>query len=178
MEKEIIRLALGRDTEEHEEEDKESSVSDPSKTRSNAEEEVTTDTEMEVEVDHVDLNSESQESGLEHLEPVNHKLREMLEASSNSNPQGGEVVVEHEVETIEKAYELICKDCSATFCSADQLMSHARVKHIVARSTRLHCPSRGCNFVLMRGGVQKLESHVKSKHEQGASIWDNTAAER
>ena len=73
LEKEIIRLALGRDIEEREEEDKESSVSDPSKTRSNAEEEVTTDTEMEVEDDHVDLNSESQEIGLEHLAPEDHE---------------------------------------------------------------------------------------------------------
>ena len=179
LEKEIIWLALGRDIEERDEEYKESSASDPSKTRSNAEEEVTTDTEMEVEVDHMDLNSESQEIGLEHLEPVNHKLREMLEeAYSKSNHQEGEVVVELEVETMQKSDELIFKDCRATFCSADQLMSHAKVKHIFARSTRLHCPSRGCNFVLMRGGVQKLESHVKSKHEQGASIWDNTAAER
>ena len=87
-------------------------------------------------------------------------------------------MVELEVETMEKSDELICKDCCATFRSADQLMSHARVKHIVARSTRLHCPLKGCYFVVMRGGVQRLESHVKSKHEQGASIWDNTAAER
>ena len=179
LEKEIIRLALGRDIEEREEEDMESSVSDPSKTWSNAEEEVTTDTEMEVEDLQVNLNSELQEIELEHLVPVNHKPREMLEeAYSKSNHQEGEVVVELEVETMQKSDELICKDCRATFCSADQLMSHAKVKHIFARSTRLHCPSRGCNFVLMRGGVQKLESHVKSKHEQGASIWDNTAAER
>ena len=87
-------------------------------------------------------------------------------------------MVELEVETMQKSDELIFKDCRATFCSADQLMSHSKVKHIFARSTRLHCPSRGCNFVLMRGGVHKLDSHVKSKHEQGASIWDNTAAER
>ena len=87
-------------------------------------------------------------------------------------------MVEHKVETIEKAYELICKDCSATFCSADQLMSHARVKHIVARSTRLHCPLKGCYFVVMRGGVQRLESHVKLGHEQGTRNWDNTITER
>ena len=128
----------------------------------------------------MDLNSESQEIGLEHLVPVDHQLREMPEeASSKSNPREGEVVDELEVEIIQKSDELICKDCCATFCSADQLMSHARVKHIVARSTRhLHCPLRGCNFVLMRGGVQRLESHVKLRHEQGTRNWDNTITER
>ena len=166
MEKEIIRLALGRDIEEREEEDMESSVSDPSKTWSNAEEEVTTDTEMEVEDLQVNLNSELQEIELEHLVPVNHKPREMLEeAYSKSNHQEGEVVVELEVETMEKSDELICKDCCATFRSADQLMS-------------LHCPLRGCNFDVMRGGVQRLESHVKLRHEQGASSRDNTITER
>ena len=87
-------------------------------------------------------------------------------------------MVELEVETMEKSDELICKDCCATFRFADQLMSHARVKHIVARSTRLHCPLRGCNFDVMRGGVQRLESHVKLRHEQGASSRDNTITER
>ena len=81
-------MALGRDIEEREEEDKKSSVSDPSKTRLNAEEEVTTDTEMEVEDHQVNLNSELQEIELEHLVPVNHKPREMLEeAYSKSNHQ-------------------------------------------------------------------------------------------
>ena len=107
LEKEIIRLALGRDPEGHEDDDKEmqsSSVSDLSKTLSNAEEEVVTDTEMEDH--HVDLDSELQEAGLEQVEPVDPKLKEKADEAS-TNPQEEEGVVELDVVILEKSGELV-----------------------------------------------------------------------
>ena len=103
LEKEIIRLALGRDPEGHEDDDKEmqsSSVNDMSKTLSNAEEEVVTDTEME------DLDSELQEAGLEQVEPVNPKFKEKSDEAS-TNPQEEEGVVELDVVILEKSGELL-----------------------------------------------------------------------
>jgi len=145
LEKEIIRLALGRDIEEREEEDKESAASDPSKAWSNAEEEVTTDTEMEVEDNHVDLNSESQEIGLEHLATEDHKLREMLEeASSKSNPQEGEVVVELEVDIVEKSDELV-------------------VKHKDQHEERKSLGTKSCIGILMKGN-EKRKGSVNHHH--------------
>jgi len=107
LEKEIIRLALGRDPEGHEDDDKEmrsSPGSDLSKTLSNAEEEVVTDTEMEDQ--HADLDSELQEAGLEHVEPVHPKLKEKSDEFS-ANPQEEEGVVELGVQTFEKSGELV-----------------------------------------------------------------------
>ena len=107
MEKEIIRFALGRNPEGHEDDDKEmrsSSVIDLSKTLLNAEEEVVTDTEME---DHqVDLDSESQEAGLELVEPVDPKLKEKSDEVS-TNSQEVEGVVELDVVILEKSGELV-----------------------------------------------------------------------
>jgi len=107
LEKEIIRLALGRDPEGHEDDDKEvrsSSVIDLSKTLSNAEEEVVTDTEME---DHqVDLDSELQEAGLEQVEPVDPKFKEKSDEASTYH-QEEEGVVELDVVILEKSGELV-----------------------------------------------------------------------
>ena len=107
MEKEIIRLALGRHPESHDEDDKEmrsSSVIDLSKTLSNAEEEVVTDTEMDDH--HVDLDSELQEAGLEQVEPADPKLKEKSDQVS-TNPQEEEGVVELDVVILEKSGELV-----------------------------------------------------------------------
>ena len=107
LEKEIIRLALGRDPEGHDDDDKEmrsSSVSYLSKSLSNAEEDVVTDTEME---DHdAGLDFELQEAGLEQVEPVDPKLKEKLDEAS-TNPQEEEGVVELDVEILEKSGELV-----------------------------------------------------------------------
>ena len=103
LEKEIIRLALGRDPEGHEDDDKQmqsSSVNDVSKTLLNAEEEVVTDTEME------DLDSESQEAGLEQVEPVNPKFKEKSDEASTYH-QEEEGVVELDVVILEKSGELV-----------------------------------------------------------------------
>ena len=107
LEKEIIRLALGRDPEGHEDDDKEmrsSSVSYLSSSLSNAEEEVLTDTEMEDH--HADLDSELQEAGLEQVEPVDPKIKEKSHETS-TNPQEEEGVVELDVEILEKSGELV-----------------------------------------------------------------------
>ena len=107
LEKEIIRLALGRDPEGHEDDDKQmqsSSVNDVSKTLLNAEEEVVTDTEMEDH--HVDLDSELQEAGLEQVEPVDPKLKEKSDEVS-TNPEEEEGVVELDVVILEKSGELV-----------------------------------------------------------------------
>ena len=107
LEKEIIRLALGRDPEGHEDNDKEmrsSSASYLSKSLSNAEEEVVTDSEMEDQ--HADLDSELQEAGLEQVEPGDPKLKDTpVEASTNLREEGG--VVELDVVILEKSGELI-----------------------------------------------------------------------
>merc|ERR1712013_41610 len=97
LEKEIIRLALGRDPEGHEDDDNEmrsSSVSYSSKSLSNAEEEVVTDTEMEDH--HADLDSELQEAGHGQVEPGDPKLNEKSDEVS-TNPQEEEGVVELDV---------------------------------------------------------------------------------
>ena len=107
MEKEIIRLALGRDPEGHEDDDKEmrsSSESYLSRSVSNAEEEVVTDTEMEDH--HADLDSELQEAGLEQVEPVDPKIKEKSHETS-TNPQEEEGVVELDAVTLEKSGELM-----------------------------------------------------------------------
>jgi len=105
LEKEIIRLALGRDPEGHEDDDKEmqsSLVIDLSKTLLNAEEEVVTDTEMEDH--HADLDSELQEAGLEQVEPVDPTLKEKSDEAS-TNHQKEEGVVELDVVILEKSGE-------------------------------------------------------------------------
>jgi len=107
LEKEIIRLALGRDLEGHEDDDKEmrsSSVSYLSKSVSNAEEEVVTDTEMENY--HAGLDSELQEAGLGQVEPVHPMLKKKADEVS-TNPQEEEGVVELGVQTFEKSGELV-----------------------------------------------------------------------
>ena len=107
LEKEIIRLALGRDPEGHDDDDKEmrsSSVSYLSKSLSNAEEDVVTDTEME---DHdAGLDFELQEAGLEQVEPGDPKLKEKPDEAS-TNPQEEEGVVELDAVTLEKSGELM-----------------------------------------------------------------------
>ena len=107
LEKEIIRLALGRDPEGHEDDDKEmqsSSVSYLSNSLSNAEEEVVTDTEMEDQ--HVDVDSELQEAGLEQVEPVDPTLKEKSDEVS-TNPQEEEGVIEPDVVKLDKSGELV-----------------------------------------------------------------------
>jgi len=109
LEKEIIRLALGRDPEGHEDDDKEmrsSSESYLSRSVSNAEEEVVTDTETEDH--HADLDSELQEERLEQVEPAVPKLKEKSYEAS-TNPREEEGVVEIDVETMEKSGELVRK---------------------------------------------------------------------
>ena len=105
LEKEIIRLALGRDPEGHEDDDKEMrSSSYLSLSLSNAEEEVLTDTEMEDH--HADLDSELQEAGLEQVEPVDPKIKEKSHETS-TNPQEEEGVVELDAVILGKSGELV-----------------------------------------------------------------------
>ena len=72
-----------------------------------------------------------------------------------------------------KSSALLCKDCSKTFSTAELLLAHAMTKHWVNGSCRQHCPSRGCNYIAMRGGygMGKLQNHMKEKHTlSGSSI--------
>jgi len=105
LEKEIIRLALGRDPEGHGDDDKEmqsSSEINLPKTLFNAEDEVVTDTEMED--NHADLDSELQEAGLEQVEPGDPKFKEKSDEVS-TNPREEEGVVELVI--LEKSGELV-----------------------------------------------------------------------
>jgi len=107
LEKEIIRLALGRDPEGHDDDDKvmrSSPGSDLFKSLSNAEEDVVTDTEMEDH--HADFDSELQKAGLEQVDPVDPKLKEKSDKASTI-PQEEQGVVEHDVETVEKSGKLV-----------------------------------------------------------------------
>jgi len=104
LEKEIIRLALGRDPEGHEDDDKEQMGANSVGDLFNAEEEVVTDTEMEDH--HADLDYELQEAGLEKAEPVDPKLKEKSDEAS-TNPQEEEGVGELDVVILVKSGALV-----------------------------------------------------------------------
>jgi len=165
LEKEIIRLALGRDLEGHDGDDKEvrsSSVNDLSNTQSNAEEEVVTDTEME---NHdAGLDSELQEAELGHVEPGDPKLKEKSDEVS-TNPQEEEGVVELDV-TLEKSGKLVrqgeqCPGADGQVDEDEVLLPRASGRGRV--SSR-----RGRNVPVgtSRGSEQTPRTHVTKKDQQ------------
>ena len=197
VEKDIMRVALGREVKEAGAGDSDDqNPTGPSREmfRMQActeEEEVVTDNE--VENDDVEENSNQEQGNEVHLErdPFN---------TQSTCPLDDNVITEdtermEEVKVVEVVAEalgeiemhpildqtprlteavenhvLSCKYCLKAFPTAEFLLAHAKVEHWgIGRHCSLQCPVKECNFIAMRGGwgMGKVMAHMKEKHGQG-----------
>jgi len=183
LEREIIRVALGRELDGAEEHV--GTAEKLGRTPSNTEDEVSTDIEMDnpagedtpeeeaisgscpigkIISDKEVEEEEVVEVGAEVLGGAQDEVSAVLALTETENIQIPTQILQ--LKTTIESSALLCKDCSDIFSTTELLLAHAMTKHWVRGSRHRHCPLKGCGYVAMNGGygIVKLRSHMEEKH--------------